>query len=486
MLENFIVFVFVFILFAFIVGYGYYNKREPVASGGGSAGGSPPSNDGNKPPTPPPPSKPEIAIEDDYDDPNSADNEFDDPNASRAPSKRVVAYYTNWARYREDAPCLPKDIPTSMITDIVYAFFPVNDEGLVRYSDPWSDINLKGISETVALRGTGKVKRVLFSIGGWTYSGPDKKKWYLDESSKEVVNEKPFLQIWDEILSSKSNRGEFISSAIEMMERHDFDGIDIDYEYPACPQGDCQPKYKHQSANFVNLLAELRERIGPKKLITLATAAADKNILYGPDMKRVSEIVDYLNVMTYDYFVWLEGGDSGHNQPKRNTSDGLSVNHTLWRYMKLGCDPQKLNIGVACYGRGFQISKPDFEKAVLNRSFSGIKSIGSSHPSKWTQENGVTAFYEFQNEYPKGKSIYIKNQGSWLYDSATSEIMSYTDLLDLKSLNEIRIRKKIGGILIYALDQDDYANFNGFGRYPLIRNMINIDALKPSANMISA
>lgn len=328
------------------------------------------------------------------------------------------------------------------------------------------------------------MKRVLFSIGGWTYSGPEKRKTYLDEHSDSVMNEKPFQQIWNELLSTSASRKRFIESAVKMMERHDFDGIDIDYEYPACPQGDCRAQYAHQSESFIDLLRELRSRIGPGKLITLATAAADKNILTGPDMKTVCSIVDYLNVMAYDYFVYTgEGGLTGHNQPKRKIENGFNVNHTLWRYIKIGCDPAKLNIGIAFYGRGYTLSKVDYQKAVKERKFNGIRCIGPVHETAWTQEAGVVAYFELKTELPGAKSVYVPNEGSWLLNDSRNEIVSYTDLLDIEQLNEIRIRKKIGGVLLYAIDQDDYENRNGFGRFSLLDVVMNIDSIKVKKNM---
>jgi chitinase len=427
---------------------------------------------------------------DDNYDKNDPDNEFDDPkladkaNAAASPPKRVVGYYTNWARYRKGAALEPKNIPTRYVTDIVYAFFPIDDNGIVRYSDPWSDLGLKGISDTVKLRGVGSVKRVLFSIGGWTYSGPDKMSTYVDENSKPIMNTKSFQQIWNELLLTKESRSKFIDSAVDMMKRHDFDGIDIDYEYPCCPQGDCRTEYAHQADSFVSLLRELRDRIGKDKLITLATAAADKNILSGPNMKIVTDIVDYLNVMTYDYFVYGgPGGLTGHNQPKREIENGFNVNHTLWRYIKIGCDPAKLNIGVALYGRGFTLSPDDYRRAVAERKFRGIKCVGPTRATRWTQQVGVASYYELKTDFPDAKSIYVPKEGSWLLNESKNEILSYTDVLDVNALNGIRLRKRIGGVLLYALDQDDYDNLNGFGRFSLLETVMTIGSMRVKNNM---
>nr|WOJ45391.1 chitinase [Apis mellifera nudivirus] len=427
----------------------------------------------------------------DRDDP---DNEFDNFKAKMELPTRVVGYYTNWSRYRKDAGFLPETMPTQYITDIVYAFFPINDNGEVRYSDAWADLGLKGIANVVKLRGQGAVKRILFSIGGWTYSGPDTRKTFENEKDTDgTENDKPFQQIWDELLKTPQSRKRFIDSAIAMMNRHDFDGIDIDYEYPVCPQGMCDTtRYKHQAINFINLLQELRAAIGSGKFITLATAASDINLATGPNMKRVTEIVDYINVMTYDYFVYGAGAKSGHNQPKHAPTKKqsairdldtkiLNVNHTLWRYMKYGCDPKKLNIGVALYGRGYTLSATDFSNAIKTGKFSGYKSTGPSHTTRWTQERSVASSYEYATEFADARSYYVPGEGSWLANEPTLEILSYTDAFDLWALNNIRRRKGIGGVLFYAADQDDYLGSAGQGKFPIIRQTLSLE--KPVRNL---
>lgn len=418
---------------------------------------------------------------DDTPDSEDPDNEFDDFNAKGETPKRVVGYYTNWSRYRKNAEFLPQDLPTQYLTDIVYAFFPINDSGEVRYSDSWADLNANGIDEVVALRGVGKVKRVLFSIGGWTYSGPEPGKTYADKGDSEgTKNTKNFSDIWDELLRTKTGRTRFINSAVKMMKQHGFDGIDIDYEYPACPQGDCDKKYEHQRSTFLLLLRELRDAIGEGKAITLATAASDANILAGPSMLEVTNLVDYVNVMVYDYYVYSKGAMTGHNQPKRrHVDDLLNVNHTLWRYLKLGCKPEKLNIGVPLYGRGYEVSARDCRNALKHGRFSGIKSVGPSHKTRWTQKEGIAAAYEYASEFANATSVYVKNEGSWLVNTETNELLSYTDISDLKALNAIRVRKRIGGVIFYATDQDDYLDSAGGGKFPITKYMTTMNDSKP-------
>ena len=53
--------------------------------------------------------------------------------------------------------------------------------------------------------------KLLLAVGGWSH-GSLKFSW---------------------MVSSRENRTEFIASALDFLRRHDFDGLDIDWEYPA-------------------------------------------------------------------------------------------------------------------------------------------------------------------------------------------------------------------------------------------------------------
>jgi chitinase len=59
--------------------------------------------------------------------------------------------------------------------------------------------------------------------------------------------------IYSNMASTASNRKEFIDSAIEWLRRYDFDGLDMDWEYPANRGG--KPSDK---ANF-GLLCKVNE-----------------------------------------------------------------------------------------------------------------------------------------------------------------------------------------------------------------------------------
>lgn len=400
--------------------------------------------------------------------------EFDEDVAYTTPT-RIIGYFTNWAQYRsEDGESdphiyLPSMIPVDSLTEIIYAFFPFNDNGEVKYSDSWGDLTKETIKNVVALKNTGKVKMVRYCVGGWTYSGPNKLKCFDDISDTEgTINTKDAQDIWQEICTNATIQANFITSAKAMADLHGFDGIDIDYEYPVCPQGVCDQKYIGQQKGFVEFLKNLRAAFG-SKVISIAGAAAYSKMNAGFKTADIAQYVDYINVMTYDYHVSAEGV-SGHNQPKYDTADRFDVNYTMWSYIKAGIDPSKLNVGVALYSRGYQLSDENFANAIATNVYSGYSIVGPSLETKYTQEAGTAAFYEFYGLY-KGPSTFIENEGSWIADTETKSIISYTDIKDMKAIDDIRRKKKIGGVMYYCVDQDYYLDETTYGvKNPIIEN----------------
>lgn len=56
---------------------------------------------------------------------------------------------------------------------------------------------------------------MLLALGGWNDSAGDK---------------------YSRLVNNRSARKKFIAHAVEFLEKYDFDGLDLDWEYPVCWQ----------------------------------------------------------------------------------------------------------------------------------------------------------------------------------------------------------------------------------------------------------
>ena len=155
-------------------------------------------------------------------------------------------------------------------------------------------------------------------------------------------------------------RKTFIDSAVMMVETFNFDGIDFDWEFP----GDREGNIEHDKEEFTALIEEFAAALHAKSLmLTAATSPDFKTLDEGMDLQRVTEAIDFINVMGYDYhgawdnFTGLNTPLYGRNDEEEPDHPGyrFNINDTINYYFSRGADPLKLNLGIASYGRGFTL-----------------------------------------------------------------------------------------------------------------------------------
>ena len=123
--------------------------------------------------------------------------------------------------------------------------------------------------------------KVTLAIGGWNDSQGDK---------------------YSRLVNSPEARRRFIEHAVKFIEKHNFDGLDLDWEYPACWQTDCKKeRYKDKPA-FAAFVSELSAAFKPRGLLLSAAVSPSKKIIdVGYDVTSLARDLDWIAVMTYDY-----------------------------------------------------------------------------------------------------------------------------------------------------------------------------------------
>ena len=107
---------------------------------------------------------------------------------------------------------MPEDIDPKLCTHIVYGFATLNPKSLtIRAHDSWADIGNEMYKKVTELKGKGR--KVLLAIGGWNDSKGNKYS--------RLVNDPKAIK-------------KFIKHVIGYLKEHNFDGLDLDWEYPKC------------------------------------------------------------------------------------------------------------------------------------------------------------------------------------------------------------------------------------------------------------
>lgn len=193
---------------------------------------------------------------------------------------KVICHITNWSFYRKgEGKFVPENLDSSLCTHIVYSFATLEPDSLeVREFDPWGDIENQLYSRTVNL---DKNVPVILGMGGWTDSSGDK---------------------YTRLVSDQRTRQNFISRAIVFLRQYGFSGMHIDWNYPICWQSDCRAGPSTDKNNFTKFIQELRKAFSPYGLMLSTSISGYKEIISKAyDLKALSDAVDFLTVMTYDY-----------------------------------------------------------------------------------------------------------------------------------------------------------------------------------------
>jgi chitinase len=134
-----------------------------------------------------------------------------------------------------------------------------------------------------------------------------------------------------------------------------FDGIDIDWQYPAFSRTDDQSKGGYtfdpnDTQNYTALLAEFRKQLGNKYLLTIA-APASQDKFSKIQLNEIGQYVNWINLMSFNYH-----GNSQTQTDRQmpiycNPNDPSSaktycIDYSVISYRKAGIPAAKINLGL--------------------------------------------------------------------------------------------------------------------------------------------
>ncbi|WP_329401772.1 glycosyl hydrolase family 18 protein [Streptomyces melanogenes] len=362
-----------------------------------------------------------------------------------------LGYFTDWGVYQRNYHV--KNIVTSgsaaKLTHINYAFGNVTN-GQCAIGDAYADYqktydassSVDGTADTWDQPVAGNINqlrelkkkypniKVLWSFGGWTWSGG--------------------------FGAAAANPTAFANSCYSLVEdprwADVFDGIDIDWEYPNACGLSCDTSGQ---AALKNLLSALRAKFGSSNLVTAAVTAdgSANGKMDQAEYAGAAQYVDWYNVMTYDFFgAWDAKGPTAPHSPLTSYNGipiaGFNTDAAIQKYRGKGIPASKLNLGIGFYGRGW---------TGVTQDAPGGTATG---PAPGTYEQGIEDYKVLKNACPSTGTIagtaYARcGSNWWSYDtpSTIAGKMSYVKAQGLKGAFFWEFSgDTAGGELISAID----------------------------------
>ena len=381
--------------------------------------------------------------------------------------RKIVAYFTEWGIYGRNYQVA--NIPAGKLTHINYAFANITSDGKCALGDSYADIDKSGgwpnEWDSGQLRGNFRAfkelkktypnLKLLISIGGWTWS-----KYY------------------SQVAASSASRSAFVKSCVDMFIRGQFpgvdaangigvfDGIDTDWEYPTGGGLDGNLASPADKANYTLMMQEFRNQLnavtsttGKTYLLTMASGASPDLLANKQESKNLSNILDWINVMSYDYHGAFEPTTNFQAALNRVTGDpaassGFYDDGSVQQLLSLGVAPSKIVLGIPFYGRGWG-SVPNTNNGLFQSGTEtmGTWDDGTSGPTGVFDYKDLKAHYEGAAGYTK--YFNSEAQEAYVYSPSTKIWIAYDDVNSVTAKANYILSKGLGGSMAWELSGDD-------------------------------
>lgn len=158
--------------------------------------------------------------------------------------RKVVCYYTNWSVYRPGtAKFSPQNINPYLCTHLIYAFGGFTKDNTLKPFDKYQDIEKGECNKAHSLIITVYIKQENNILLIASHKGGYAKFTGLKTYNKNL---KTMLAIggWNEgssrfspMVADEERRMELVKNAVKFLRQNHFDGLDLDWEYPAFRDG---------------------------------------------------------------------------------------------------------------------------------------------------------------------------------------------------------------------------------------------------------
>ncbi|MFP8886330.1 glycoside hydrolase family 18 protein [Streptomyces mangrovi] len=389
--------------------------------------------------------------------------------ASERPAGERVGYFPSWGPGKgfhvKDV-----DRAAARLTVVDYAFGQVSDQGVCVESDDnprkdaWRDYrrpvpaseSVDGVADRPGQRLKGNFNQL-------------RKLKERHPHLRTVISLKS-AHFSDAALTAES-RAKLVSSCVDLFIRGDlpetpgeggpvggpgaaagvFDGVDVDWEYPAHPGSGGHRHRPADTRNLTLLMAEFRRRLDAaqrhsgRDLLLTAAVPPDWPKRSRIEAAEVARHADFLNVMAYDFAgPWSPKGPTDHHAnlcPGRNrnvTSGRLSAGQAARAYVAQGVPARKVVLGVPFYGYGWKDVPPPGH--------------GLHRPAGAALDSRP---YRFVARQP-GRVFRDRAAGAvWKYDASSRTFWTFDDASVVRAKAAFAREHGLGGVMMWSLDGDD-------------------------------
>ncbi len=254
--------------------------------------------------------------------------------------------------------------------------------------------------------------------------------------------------------ASSANRAQFVSNLVQIVEQFGVDGLDLDWE----------PIAASDEQTVLQLVKDLK-KARPGILLSFPVGWVNTNF---PDVTsfygELAEVVDQLNIMSYDMSGAYPGWSSWHNSALYGEGGTMpsSISSSVNAYVAAGVPKEKLGIGLAFYGQ------------CWTPPVTGPRQ--DSEGSQIVASDNVMSYTNIMNAYFSADARHWDDVSKVPYLSFSSangpqgcSFVSYEDAQSITEKGAWVRAQGLGGTIIWTIAQGHLPNAPAGQRDPLLR-----------------
>jgi chitinase len=272
----------------------------------------------------------------------------------------------------------------------------------------------------------------------------------------------------------------YASNVMDLVEKYNFDGVDIDWEYPGVSGLDTTYyTTQRDQMNLNKLMRDLKNEMfkrqglyGTPYILSAAipstswgsqrydfSGEASRKLSGDKTLGGINDYCDYVNMMSYDLNKETNASHLTACFTSKSSGDfKFSCAYGVERFTSLGLDKNKIILGSAAYGKAYRISGNVNMSSVtpalgMSAALTIVDGVIGSYASGTIYYSGIkqlmeTGKYKEYTEYNGTKVV-----GSYLYSNETKIYVTFDSVTSVTA--KCQYAKQNGfGIMVWAYGED--------------------------------
>ncbi|XP_067649594.1 acidic mammalian chitinase-like [Haliotis asinina] len=273
-----------------------------------------------------------------------------------------------------------------------------------------------------------------------------------------------------QVLNTQENRTRFAETAVPLLRKYGFDGLDLDWEFPAW--NGLPAEQKHNLTLVAQTIratfeAEARQHGSDRLLLTMAVSAAYDMLAPIYEIAELAKCVDFVNVMTYDLHSYNKVVPlTGHNSPLFHGDEvldetvfkDLTFSWAAEAWVRGGMRRDQVMTGIPTYAHTFNLLFEEWHDVYALAT--GVGKTGDFlnyfDVCQLIKNNSTTVVWDDKSKVP-----YLYQGALWV---------SYDNVRSVTLKTQYLLQQGFGGAMVFSLNCDDYkGTCDGKTKWPLLK-----------------